>query len=180
MEKCKSTENKTMIQKIIGVVDFVSVSINKVSVFLVIASGTAMCFTLLAGVFSRYILGSAYLWTDEVGRMLMIFFTFIGASIAYQKNDLTNMAFLQNMLPPIGRKIVTILVSVVCISLFIMFGVQMIKSMPLYHKTIVVVTKVPQSLPACGIVYGSFAMVIHGISHFIKGIHDLVSSVRDK
>lgn len=165
-------------QKLTRGVDWISAWVNRVSIVMVVIAGVGMCVTLLAAVFSRYIFGRAFLWTDEVGRMLMIFFAFIGSSVAYANYDLTNMDILKRLLPPAGKEILSICISLLCLVFFAIFAYYMYESLPLYQKTVVVVTKVPQSVPAMGMIYGCIACLIHGISHLLHEGGNLVQVIR--
>lgn len=164
-------------QKFTRGVDVLSVWVNKVSIILVIAAGIGMCFTLLAATFSRYIFDQAFLWTDEVGRMLMIFFAFIGSSVAYAKNDLTNMDLFRKLLPPLGKQLLSILITLLCLAFFSIFAYYMYLSLPLYAKTAVVITKVPQNVPAMGMIYGCAACLVHGLSHLLHQLDSLAADI---
>ncbi len=55
---------------------------------------------VLAGVFFRYVLGSSIPWSEEVGRYLMIWLGFLGASLALREGLHVGVELVVQWLPP--------------------------------------------------------------------------------
>jgi tripartite ATP-independent transporter DctM subunit len=58
---------------------------------------------LASGVFSRYVLHSALIWTDELATMLFVWLTMLGAVVAYQRNEHMRMTALLRRVSPATR-----------------------------------------------------------------------------
>jgi len=61
-------------------------------------------------VFTRYVLNSAASWPEPLAILLTILLTFIGAAAAYRLNLHMNVAYFANKLPPLGRRLLDLLV----------------------------------------------------------------------
>jgi TRAP-type C4-dicarboxylate transport system permease small subunit len=55
---------------------------------------------VVAGVFFRYVLGSSIPWSEEIGRYLMIWLGFLGASLALREGSHVGVELVRNWLPP--------------------------------------------------------------------------------
>lgn len=55
---------------------------------------------VVAGVFFRYVLGSSISWSEELGRYLMIWLGFLGASLALQQGLHVGVELLVQWVPP--------------------------------------------------------------------------------
>lgn len=55
---------------------------------------------VVAGVFFRYVLGSSIPWSEEVGRYLMIWLGFLGASLALREGLHVGVELLVQWVPP--------------------------------------------------------------------------------
>lgn len=58
---------------------------------------------VLAGVFFRYVLGSPLYWGEEAARLLLIWLSFVGAGLAFQRAQHISMDVLVRRLPPGAR-----------------------------------------------------------------------------
>lgn len=65
-----------------------------------VAAVALMSLVIGLQIFTRYLLGFSYSWTEEVARYLFIWVTFIGGSIAIKRSMLTKVEFFTDMLPP--------------------------------------------------------------------------------
>lgn len=61
---------------------------------------------------------TALSWSDEVTRYLLIWSTFLGASVVYRHSGHIAITFVQDMLPAKAGKTLRVLVHVICFALF--------------------------------------------------------------
>lgn len=59
-----------------------------------------MCLIIPWGVFTRYVLGTGSQWPEPIAILLMMVFTFVGASAAYRANAHIAVTMLTDRLPP--------------------------------------------------------------------------------
>ncbi|WP_431026813.1 TRAP transporter small permease [Lysinibacillus sp. LZ02] len=69
---------------------------------------------------SRVIMSSSFPWTEEVARFMMIWITFLGASVAFQYGAHIGVEALVDRLPAIVRKFFVIVVMLICLSFFVL------------------------------------------------------------
>ena len=88
-------------------------------------------------VFTRYVLNSAASWPEPLAILLTILLTFIGAAAAYRLNLQMNVAYFANKLPPLGRRLLDLLVQLLMavIALFmVIWGERLVEVT--WHNTI--------------------------------------------
>ena len=73
---------------------------------------------LSSGVFSRYVLKSALVWTDELATILFLWLAMLGAVIAYRRNEHMRLTALIRSVPPKTARVLEI-VSAVIVSIFL-------------------------------------------------------------
>ena len=61
---------------------------------------------------------TALSWSDEVTRYLLIWSTFLGATVVYRHNGHISVNLLREAVPPKASKVLRVLVHVVCLVLF--------------------------------------------------------------
>ena len=61
---------------------------------------------------------TALTWSEEAARYLLIWSTFIGASCVYKHGGHISVTVVQGLLPGVGKKLVQILVHILCCSFF--------------------------------------------------------------
>lgn len=77
--------------------------LNTVSEYTVMTAAAAMALVILLQVFSRYVLNNSLFWSEELGRMLLVWCSFVGASVAYRRGAHMGIALLVDRLPHRGR-----------------------------------------------------------------------------
>lgn len=85
--------------------------------------GFAMALVIGAQVFSRYVLNHSLFWSEEVGRICLVWISFLGASAAYKRRAHIGIDFLVARLPHNLRCAVAILVVILS---FCFFGVLIV------------------------------------------------------
>ena len=65
----------------------------------------------LVGVFFRYVLNSPLYWAEEAARLLLIWLSFVGAALAFQRNQHLSMDVLMRLLPDALRLRIQVLVA---------------------------------------------------------------------
>ncbi len=88
----------------------------------------SMVVIVFGNVIFRYFLNSAIAWSEEVSRFMLIWLSFLGAVIAFMKNEHLGLDLLVKYLPPIASRALVVLADVlVIIALFFMTkgGIEM-------------------------------------------------------
>lgn len=91
--------------------------INKICTVLIVLLLSAMVIITIAQIYNR-LAGHSLLWSEEACRFMLVWSTFIGASVAYKSGAHISVTLLQNALPAKAEKALRILVHVICVVVF--------------------------------------------------------------
>lgn len=116
--------------------------------FFVIGVVALLTFDVLWGVFSRFILNNQSSWTEELARVLLIWVSLLGASLAFAEKGHLGVDCVVNALDPGARKLMKIIVQ--CIIFLFAAVVLIYGGMDLMLTTL----RLEQSMPALGIPKG--------------------------
>lgn len=72
--------------------------------FVLVGLMVALCADIFAGVFSRYVMGRALPWYDELARYLFIWMCFLAAAVAMRRRAHFGVNVLVSRLGPAGRR----------------------------------------------------------------------------
>ena len=94
--------------------------ITEISLFII---GLSMTLVIGTQVFSRYVLNHSLFWSEEVGRICLVWISFLGASAAYKRRAHIGIDFLVARLPHNLRYAAAIFVLILSL---VFFGVLII------------------------------------------------------
>ena len=140
------------------------------SLLFVIGLGMA----LLTGtqVFSRYLLNHSLFWSEEVGRMCLVWISFLGASAVYKRGGHIGIYFLVQRLPHRVRRILAILLLLLSFFFFaimIIFGFSFV-AFTAGQKTAAL--GIPKSIPYLAIPLSGLLFFLHGFNHLLELLTD--------
>lgn len=81
--------------------------------------GLLMTVIVILQVFSRYILNHSLFWSEELSRYLLVWLTFLGASVAYRRNMHPGVDFLYSRMPRELKRYSRILVHILSLVFFL-------------------------------------------------------------
>ena len=82
----------------------ISARLNRAVEGLLFAGGLTMALVVAVQVFCRYILNHSLFWSEELARYLLVWITFLGASVAYYRKSHPGIDILYSRLPDAGRR----------------------------------------------------------------------------
>jgi len=74
---------------------------------------TAAVICVVLQVFSRYVLGNSFTWTEQMARYMFIWMVMLGVPVAYHRKIFLNFDMIQNALPEKTRYVLDIVIKVV-------------------------------------------------------------------
>ena len=110
-----------------SVLEKLSRSINRWIEFFLFGFGLSMSIIVAVQVFCRYVLNHSLFWSEELARYLLVWLTFLGASVAYYRNVHPGIDVIYARMPNSIQKITAITVHLVSMTLFgimIIFGTK--------------------------------------------------------
>lgn len=131
--------------------------------------GVAIAVVLNVGVFTRYVMNDPVIWSEELARFLLIWITFVGASVAVRKNEMLAFQFSRTFVPQRYTRLMQLTVSlatIVFLVIFLWFGFS---SLSIYKLITSSATSISLIWPASGMVVGGLFMVIHLLAQIFNG-----------
>lgn len=80
-----------------------SLFINRLVEYLLFGLGFSMALIVAAQVFSRYLLNYSIFWSEELARFLLVWLSFLGASVAYRRGAHASIEVVYERLPAWGQ-----------------------------------------------------------------------------
>lgn len=85
--------------------------------------GLGMAFLVAVQVFFRYALNNSIFWSEELARFLLVWLTFLGASVVYYRGAHASVDFLYKRAGLSSRRIMNILVHLLSLAFFLVMVV---------------------------------------------------------
>ena len=114
----------TRIDKVAGIVE-------KATEFICVTLGGGMAVVVICGVIARYVMKNPMVWTEEIGRALMIWTAFLGISIAARQRSHLGVTLLVVRLPmPLQRsvKLFTDALTMGFLYVLTVYGIRMVET----------------------------------------------------
>jgi TRAP-type C4-dicarboxylate transport system permease small subunit len=130
--------------------------------------GLGMALLMGAQVFSRYVLNHSIFWSEEVGRMSLVWLSFLGASAAYKRHLHIGIDFLVRRFPaPLKRtiEIGIILISLIFFGILIIYGFSFARFVSA-QKTAAL--GISQAIPYIALPLSGGLFFLHGLSHLLE------------
>ncbi len=96
----------------------ISRSINHWVEYLLFGFGLSMAIIVAAQVFCRYVLNRSLFWSEELARYLLVWLTFLGASVAYYRKAHPGIDVVYSKMPGSLKKIAALFVHLASMALF--------------------------------------------------------------
>lgn len=128
----------------------------------------AMIAIIFTQVFSRTVLGDSLSWSEELGRYVFVWMTFIGASIALERGAHLGIDVVVQMLPEKFQKLLAILMYLLILVLVI---VMVKEGMTLVERTAIQKSpamQIPMSWAYSAIPVSAVLMLVHTVSKIIS------------
>lgn len=138
-------------------------------------AGTSLVFTSLlvfVQVFLRYVFNYSLSWSEEIARYLIIWFVFIGSSIAVREKAHATMDALTTYLPDKGKRICSLLANLVAISfcIILMWSGSTIVSSVMEFGNVTPAIGLPMFIPYLALPVGAGLMFIRFLQLLIDDI----------
>ncbi len=113
--------------KSVATLETLSRAVNSKVEIMLFVLGFSMAFIVALQVFFRYVLNQSLFWSEELARYLLVWLTFLGASVAYRRKVHPGIDMLSARLSPWWQKLFAVIVHLVSLGLFgvmIVYGYQ--------------------------------------------------------
>jgi TRAP-type C4-dicarboxylate transport system permease small subunit len=150
--------------------ELISRSVNRWVEYMLFGLGFAMSAVVAVQVFFRYGLNHSLFWSEELARYLLVWLTFLGASVAYRRNVHPSIDIIYAQMPVSVQRMISIFihfVSTVLFGIMIIYGIQFSYFVRLQISPALNLPKwmVFSVIPLSGIIF-----MIHGITFLVDEI----------
>ncbi len=150
--------------------DRISTAINGIMEYLLFGMGLAMTIIVATQVFFRYVLNQSLFWTEELARYLLVWISFLGATVAYRRGVHPGIDVLFLRLPPLLRQAAALLVHAASMALFSVMVVYGFKFAHFVRLQISPALGLPKwvvfgIIPVAGAIF-----MIHALSFFLQAL----------
>lgn len=109
--------------RVISRIHSFSERLNRITESFLVVIGMTMALVTGLQVFSRYALNHSLFWSEEVGRICLVWISFLGASAAYKRRAHIGMDFMVVRLPHKTRRTIEMLVVFLSLTFFVVLMV---------------------------------------------------------
>ncbi len=102
---------RTMLQRL-------SAALNRIIGHLLAGLGLSMALVIGVQVFCRYVLNHSLFWSEELARAMLVWLTFLGATVAWYRRLHPGIDLVTRRLPPSLQRLADLLVQLVAMALF--------------------------------------------------------------
>lgn len=139
--------------------------------YLVSALGIIMTIVVASQVFSRYVLNHSLFWSEELARLILVWLTFFGATVAYYHGLHPGVDTIFRRLPENLRRaaeLISYLAGMVLFTVMVIWGAKFAWFVRLQITPALNLPKwlVMAVVPVCGIIF-----LIHALASFYKSCH---------
>lgn len=112
-------------------------------------------------------------WTEEVARYLLVWSTFIGATLAYKRGLHISVTFIRNMLPEKLRKLICILGIIISIVFFIVVIVFGAKLIILQKTQLSPALRLPMRWVYLVMPFSFIIMIVYGLTETLEQLYGM-------
>ena len=150
------------------VLEKLSRSINHWVEYMLFALGISMALIVANQVFFRYALNQSLFWSEELARYLLVWLTFLGATVAYRRKVHPGIDVLFARMAPAMQKASAVLTHVASMALFavmILYGYQFAYFVRLQISPALYLPKwiILSIIPLSGVI-----LMIHGVTFLLN------------
>jgi len=144
--------------------------INRLVEIVVILLGMFMTCVMGSQVIARYVFNHSLFWSEEVGRIVLVWLTFLGATIAYKKKLHIGIDFLIRRLPSSARRICFVITWLTSLCFFVAFVVLGIKFLFFTSMLKTAALGIPGHFTYSVIPVSGLIFIIHNIDLLREGL----------
>ena len=149
-------------------INLVSYYIDKIICFIVIILTLVLSVLMAVGVFYRYVLNNSIYWSGEVSRYLLVYITFLGATIAYKRGAHVGIDIIVERFSEKVRKIFHFTIHLTFIVFWLIILIKSFKLYPLYILQKTATLEIPYAIPFTALPVSAVIWIIHGIDELCK------------
>jgi TRAP-type C4-dicarboxylate transport system permease small subunit len=153
-----------------SILEKLSRAVNKWIEYSLFGLGLSMSIIVAVQVFCRYVLNHSLFWSEELARYLLVWLTFLGASVAYYRGMHPGIDVVYARLPDTIRKAAAVTVHLLSMALFAIMIIFGIKFAYFIRHQISPALYLPKWLVYAIIPLSGTVFMLHGLIFFLDEI----------
>jgi TRAP-type C4-dicarboxylate transport system permease small subunit len=150
--------------------DKISRRINHIIEYCLFGMGLSMALIVAGEVFSRYVLNRSLFWSEELARLLLVWLTFLGASVAYFRGVNPGVDVLYRRFSEWGKRAAMSIVHVLSLSFFAVMIVYGTNFAHFVRLQITPTLSLPKWIPHSVIPLSGAILFLHALTFLIREI----------
>lgn len=152
----------------------------KVINFVIGSMLAGMVVVVFGNVIFRYFLNAAIAWSEEVSRFMLIWLAFMGAVIAYLRNEHLGLDIMLRVLPPLGARIVAITADLLVVTALVIMtkGGIVMTADSFASGWVAAAVPIPYGYVYMAAPIATGLMLIESVIKLISDIRKLIATVR--
>lgn len=159
---------------LLPVMTAVSDAVNRCVEYLVMGASLSMALVILLQVIFRYVFNHSLFWSEELGRMLLVWLSFMGASVAYKRKAHMGVAVVVSRLPTALRLAAACVAHLAAIFLFwimLWHGAQFFQMLA---PQMTVSLGISRQWPFLAVPFSGGVMLMHGVLFLLQDVAGLL------
>lgn len=160
-----------------GALEALSRHLNRGIEGLLVLLGATMAAVVAAQVFSRYALNYSLFWSEELARYLLVWLSFLGATVAYYHGLHPGVDALYARLPPGARRAASVTVHVASL---LLFGIMVVYGWQFAHFVRLQISpalQMPKWIPHAILPLSGAVLALHALGFLFR---ELAGRSRDR
>lgn len=141
--------------------------LNKVVEKIVALLLAIMSIVVFLQVVFRYIFHASLPWSEELARYILVWLTFLGASIGVKRNAHIGVEVVVKFLPPLLRKATNVITQILSLSFFMVLIVYGMKVVSITMMQLSPAMKINMGYIYLAIIVGAIFMMLHLIARML-------------
>jgi TRAP-type C4-dicarboxylate transport system permease small subunit len=121
-----------------------------------------------AGVFYRYILNDSIYWSNEVARYLLVYITFLGATLAHRHGVHVRIDIILERLSAINKKRLDKLISLLFLLFWVVILVSSWKLLPMFMMQKTATLNIPFAYPFAAVPISALVWILYSIDDLLR------------
>ncbi|MFY0543897.1 TRAP transporter small permease [Brevibacillus sp. H7] len=151
-------------QQAIKIID----AINKLLSIVLSVVLAVMALLIVAQVFTRYVVDISLTWSEEAARYLMVYSVFLGAALAIRYQKHVAIEILSESINEKARRIVKLIIMIICIVFFFMLLVKGIDILELVSRQKSPALRIPMTIPYAAIPIGAGLLILNSVAVILE------------
>ncbi len=147
--------------------------LNRIAEYLLIVLVGTISILIFVQVVFRYVFNHSIYWSEEVGRYLLIWITFVGASVGFKRKAHVGIDFLYERARGAIKDYLNIIIEIFILLLSAVMLIYGIKLSIFVRFQLSPALFLPMSLPYSSIAFGGFLILIHSTNFLINDIYKI-------